>query len=190
LYWSACFSPLFFIHFYIGKSLEPDGKKIGEGGGDKQQSTNTFDLARFTSLYEHHNRIPPTQDAFARYRGVEEDLFYLVNFLMENNQSLLDGDFITQVMTQFDGRPVEMMEYVEEYVVNAKRAEMMIAIDLPPPVESPPATPTLQIASGPAYIEDNDTVEMDTREKSAKRQRDIPALTRAQSKEKVLQLEN
>jgi len=175
--------------FNIGKSLEPDGKKIGEGGGDKQQSTNAFDLARFTSLYEHHNRIPPTQDAFARYRGVEEDLFYLVNFLMENNQSLLDGDFITQVMTQFDGRPVEMMEYVEEYVANAKRAEMMISIDPPPPVETPPAS-TLQIASGPAYIEDNDTVEMDTREKSAKRQRDVPALTRAQSKANVLEIGN
>jgi hypothetical protein len=132
--------------FNIGKSLEPVGKKIGEGGGVGKKSTIAFDLARFTSLYEHHNRIPPTQDAFSRYRGVEEDLFYLVNFLMENNQSLLDGDFITQVMTQFDGHPVEMMEYVEEYVVNAKRIE----IDPPPPVESPPATPTLQIVSGPA----------------------------------------
>jgi len=105
---------------------------------------------------------------------------------MENNQSLLDGDFITQVMTQFDGRPVEMMEYVEEYVANAKRAEMMISIDPPPPVETPPAS-TLQIASGPAYIEDNDTVEMDTREKSGKRQR---ALTRAQSKANVLEIGN
>jgi hypothetical protein len=175
---------ILYSFFNIGKSLEPDGKKIGEGGGDGRKSTNAFDLARFTSLYEHHNRIPPTQDAFSRYRGVEEELFYLVNFLMENNQSLLDGDFITQVMTQFDGQPVEMMKYVEEYVVNAKRAEMIIAIDPPPPVESPPAT------LGPAYIEDNDTVEMDTREKSAKRPRDIPALTRQQSKADVLQLGN
>jgi hypothetical protein len=172
--------------FNIGKSLEPVGKKIGEGGGDK----NAYDLAHFTTLYEYHNRIPPTQDALAGYRGVEENLFYLVNFLLENNQSLLDGDFITQVMTQFDGRPVEMMEYVEEYVVNAKRAEMMITIDPPPPVESPPATPPLQIACGPTYIEDNDTVEMDTREKGAKRQRDVPALTRAQSKANVLEIGN
>ena len=106
---------------------------------------------------------------------------------MENNQSLLDGDFITQVMTQFDGRPVEMMEYVEEYVANAKRAE--IAIDPPPPVESPLATP-LQTACGPTYIEDNDTVEMDTREKSAKRAREVPALTRQQSKANVLEIGN
>jgi hypothetical protein len=47
----------------------------------------------------------------AGFRGVvEENLFYVVNFLLENNQSLLDGDFITQVMTQFDGRPVEMIK--------------------------------------------------------------------------------
>jgi hypothetical protein len=49
--------------------------------------------------------------------------------------------------------------------VNAKRAEM-IEIDPHPPVESPPATPTLQIARGHAYIED--VVEVDTREKGAK----------------------
>jgi hypothetical protein len=120
----------------------------------------------------------------AGYRGLEENLFYLVNFLLENNQSLLDGDFITKVLTQFDGRPVEMMKYVEEYVVNAKRAEM-IEIDRPPPVESPPATTTLQIASGPAYIED--AVEMDTRETGAKRPQ---ALTRAQSKSNVLEIGN
>jgi hypothetical protein len=123
----------------------------------------------------------------ARYRGVEENLFYLINFLLDNNQSLLDGDFITQVMTQFDGRPVEMMKYVEEYVVNA-RAEMMIEIDQLPPVESPPATPTLQIVSGPADTED--VVEMDTREKCAKRPRDVLAITRAQSKANVLEIGN
>jgi hypothetical protein len=74
-------------------------------------------------------------------------------------------------MTQFDGRPVEMMEYVEEYVMNAR----MIAID--PPPASPPATPTLQIA-GPAIIE-NGPDDMDTREKSGKRPR---VLTGAKSK--------
>jgi hypothetical protein len=156
---------ILYSFFNIGKSLEPDGKKIGEGG-DEKQSTNAFDLVRFTTLYEYHSRIPPTQDALERYSGEEKNLFYLVNFLLDNNQSLLDGDFITQVMTQFNGRPVEMMKYVEEYVVNA-RAEMMIEIDQPPPVESPPATPTLQIASSPAETED--VVEMDTREKCAKR---------------------
>ena len=62
----------------------------------------------------------------------------------------------------------------------------MIAID--PPPASPPATPTLQIASGPAYIEK--VVEMKTREKSAKRSRDVPALTRAQSKANVLEIGN
>ena len=164
----------------IGKSIDPDGKKVGEGGGDKKQS---YDLAHSTTLYEfYNNRIPPTQEALDEYRGVEENLFYLVNFLLENNQSLLDGDFITQAMTQFDGRPVEMMKYVEEYVVNAK----MIAIDPPPP--SPPATPTLQIAA-PAIIE-NGPDDMDTREKSGKRARETPALTRAQSKANVLEIGN
>jgi hypothetical protein len=171
----------------IGKSIEPEGTKVGEGEGDEEESINAFDVSRFTSLYEYHNRIPPTQEELARFKGVEENLFYLVNFILENDQSLLDGDFITQVMNQYDGLPEDMMDYVEEYVENAKRAKML-AIDPPPPDESSSsATPHLQIAGGPVVIE-NGVEDMDTT-RDAKRRRE-QVITRQTSRANVLALEN
>ena len=114
---------------------------------------------------------------------------------MENDKSLLDGDFINQVMTQFDGRPTEMMEHVEEYVADAASTALAAmvtddnddlsespSITLPPP-RSPEAGPPLQVTDGsPAVIET--ATAMDTREKFAKRRREVP-LTRAQSQKNV-----
>jgi hypothetical protein len=62
-----------FLIFYLGKLLEPDGKKVGEGGED--ESTNAFDVTRFTSLYEHHGLSPPTRGELNKFSGVEENLF-------------------------------------------------------------------------------------------------------------------
>ena len=97
---------------------------------------------------------------------------------MENNQSLLNGDFITQVMNQYDGKPVEMMKYVEDYVAKEER---MMAIEPIEPIPPAPASPTLQLV-GPTSIENDVVVEMDTRKKDAKCRRDQPALTRQKSK--------
>jgi hypothetical protein len=181
---SHCYS---FLIFCIGKSLEPDGKKIGEGGGGEKESTNAFDVARFTSFYEHYNRIPPTQEELDRFSTVEENLFYLVSFILENDQSLLDGDFIAQVMNQFDEQPQDMMEYAEDYILKAKMAEM-IEIDPPLPVESPPPIPPpLQIT--PAFIEiENGFEDIDTT-RDAKRGRE-QVITRQQSRSNVLEIGN
>ena len=126
----------FLILYYIGKS-DPDGKKAGDSdpvdtkrqqeerqkeeqeARQQDESTNAFDYTRFVGLYKYHNILPPPEELIARFSGAEENLFYLVSFLLENNRSFLDEDFITQVMTQFDGRPVEMMRYVEEQVAPA-----------------------------------------------------------------------
>ena len=109
---------------------------------------------------------------------------------MENDKSLLDGDFINQVMTQFDGRPTEMMKHVEEYVADAASTALAAmvtddnddlsespSITLPPP-RSPEAGPRLQLTT----IENDGVVAMDTRERDAKRRRDQPAVTRQKSK--------
>ena len=126
----------FLILYYTGKS-DPDGKKAGDSdpvdtkrqqeerqkeeqeARQQDESTNAFDYTRFVGLYKYHNILPPPEELIARFSGAEENLFYLVSFLLENNRSFLDEDFITQVMTQFDGRPVEMMRYVEEQVAPA-----------------------------------------------------------------------
>jgi hypothetical protein len=163
----------------IGKSIDPDGKKIGEGK-DKEAAFDDEYYARFTSLYDHHGRSPPTQEGLKKFIGVEENLFYLVNNILENRPSLLDGDFIDQVMSQYEGQPEVMMEFVEEYILDANRAEM-ISID-PPPIDSPPASPHLQIA-GPAVIE-NGTDDMDITT-GAKRPRQS-----SQSKANVLEIGN
>ena len=98
---------------------------------------------------------------------------------MENDKSLLDGDFINQVMTQFDGIPADMMEYVEEYVVDRakEKADDMIAIETIPLA---PTSPPRQLTNGPTTIE-NEVIAMDTRERDAKRRRD-PVMTRQKSK--------
>ena len=180
----------YFLILYIGKSVDPDGSKVSE---DKE-STKAFDYTRFTSLYKHHGRIPPPPEVIAGFKGVEENLFYLINFLMENDKSLLDGDFINQVMTQFDGRPTEMMKHVEEYVADAASTALAAmvtddddlsespSITLPPP-RSPEAGPRLQLTDGPPAVIEATTA-MDTREKMAKRRREVP-LTRAQSQKIV-----
>jgi hypothetical protein len=175
----SCFSLLFFPHFlYIGKSLEPDGIKVGEGE-DKEAA---FDDARFTSLYEHNGLSPPTQEELNRFSGVEENLFYLISLILENDQNLLDEDFIDQVMHQYEGRPEEMMRYVEGFISEGKSAEVVEDIE-PPPLYITDGSPP------PAIIEIENGVEnnMDTTRDEAKRKR---RSARQQSKTNVLALEN
>ena len=185
--WQTCFS-LLILYIYIGKSIDPEGSKVG---GDEKESTNAYDYTRFASLYNDHGLTPPRQEIIDGYSGAEEDLFYVVSFLMENNQSLLNGDFIPQVMNQYDGRPVEMMKYVEDYVTDAADAAM-IAIETIPLAPPSPPSPQLQLANGPTTIENSPlqvtdgspavieaATAMDTREINAKRKH-VP-LTRAQS---------
>ena len=97
---------------------------------------------------------------------------------MENNQSLLNGDFIPQVMNQYDGRPVEMMKYVEDYVAKEER----MPIESIDPILPAPTSPPRQLTNGPTTIENDGVVAMDTRERDAKRRRDQPAVTRQKSK--------
>jgi hypothetical protein len=169
----------FLINLYIGKSLDPEGTKVGE----EEESTNSFDVARFTSLYEHHGLIPLTREELSRFIGVEENLFYLISLTLENDQSLLDEDFIDQVMNQFNGQPEEMMRYVEGVISERKSVEVVDDIEPPP----------LYIADGsppPAIIEIENGVEddMDTTRDEGKRKR--RAITRLQSKNDVLALGN
>ena len=153
------FCPLTFItSSFTGKSIDPDGVKVGEDGYDD------VEYARFTRLYNSYDKIPPAKEKLKHFRGVESNLFYLVSLLLENDVELLDqGDFVEQVMSQFAGQPVQMMTYAESVI-----AERAVAR------RSPPIT-TLTTDS------------MDTTRDHSKRRREEPPLTRQQSRNNVLE---
>jgi hypothetical protein len=154
----------FLISSFLGKSIDPDGSKVGDDAFDDDE------YARFTRLYYDHDSVPPAKEKLKHFSGVERNLFYLVSFLLENDRVLLDGDFVDQVMKQFDGQPLEMMTYAEDIVSNRNVVENNI--ESPLQIEPPP----LQIADGPAIVESG-IDDMDTTRDQAKRRREEPALT-------------
>jgi hypothetical protein len=146
--------------------------KVGEDAFDDDE------YARFTGLYYDHDSVPPAKEKLKHFSGVERNLFYLVSFLLENDRVLLEeGDFVDQVMKQFDGQPVEMMTYAEKIVSNRNVAENNIE-------------PPLQIGDGSHTIVEAGNDDMDTTRDQAKRRRAEPALTRQRSKANVLDIEN
>jgi hypothetical protein len=179
-----------FLILYIGKSLEPDGEKA-------------FDdevYGWISELYEKHYATAPSMEELNQYCGVEMDLYFLVSFLSENNEKELETDFVEQVMNQFEGRPEDMMIYVERYIsepeniiVDDDDDEVLEEIE-PPPAGSPPLqieAPLLQIGGGsptPALIEN--VVDMDTTRDEKKRSHEMTVVTRQQSKSNLLEEEN
>jgi hypothetical protein len=155
--------------------LDPEGSKDGEG---EEAAFDNDEYARFTRLYEDFDSIPPPKEKLNQFSGVERNLFYLVSLLLENDRELLQGDFVDQVMKQFDGQPEEMMTYAEGIVSDRELARNNN--------ESPP----LQIEPPPVIVEDGDGDDMDTTSDQAKRRRAEPALTRQQSRANVLEIEN
>jgi hypothetical protein len=184
-----------FYSLYTGKSIDPDGMKVGvgEGEGEEEDEQAAFDdeaYEQFTELYEKYDSVLPSKEKLKNFSGVERDLYFLVSFLLENDPLLLEsGDFVEQVMGQYKGRPEEMMSYVEDII--SEREEEIEDIE-PSPAGSPPLLiepPLLQIAGGsppPALIENG--VDMDTTRDGKKRRHDltVPVVTRQQSKSKLL----
>jgi hypothetical protein len=185
----------FFI-FIIGKSLEPDGEKAFDA--------DAYEL--FADMYKKYDMSPPPREELKQYSGVEYDLYYLVSFLFENDQEKLKGDFVDQVMHQYEGCPEDMMKYVEGYISGGDDDddddddEVLEEIDddeevleeiEPPPAGSPPLQlepPLLQIAAAsppPALIENG--VDMDTTRDEKKRRHHM---TRQHSKTQVLEENN
>jgi hypothetical protein len=126
-------------------------------------------------MYKKYDSIPPPREQLKQYSGVEFDLYYLVSFLFENDQEKLKGDFVDQVMNQYEGCPDDMMKYVEGYISGGDYdddddddddEEVLEEIESPP-AGSPPLQiepPLLQIGGGstpPALIE-NSAQDMDT----------------------------
>jgi hypothetical protein len=144
-------SLLLFPHSQVSKSIDPDGMKVGDDAFDDDE------YARFARLYDGYDSIPPAKEKLKHFSGVERNLFYLVSFLLENDQILLEGDFVDQVTKQFDRQPVEMMTYAKGIVSNKNVANNNI--------ESP-----LQIEPPPAIIEAGND-DMDTSRDQAKRRR-------------------
>jgi hypothetical protein len=181
-----------FLILYIGKSLEPDGEKA-------------FDAEVYgwiSELYEKHYATTPSMEELNQYCGVEMDLYFLVSFLSENNEKELETDFVEQVMNQFEGRPEDMMIYVERYISEPENIivddddddEVLEEIE-PPPAGSPPLqieAPILQIGGGsptPAIIE-NVVEDMDTTRDEKKRSHEMTVVTRQQSRSNLLEEEN
>jgi hypothetical protein len=177
----------FFI-FIIGKSLEPDGEKAFDA--------DAYEL--FADMYKKYDTSPPPREDLKQYSGVELDLYYLVSFLLENDREKLEkGDFVDQVMNQYEGCPEDMMKYVEGYISGVDDDdddddddEVLEEIE-PPPAGSPPLQiepPLLQIVGGsptPALIEN--VLDMDTTRDEAKRKHHM---TRQHSKTQVLEENN
>jgi hypothetical protein len=175
----------FFI-FIIGKSIDPDGEKAFDA--------DAYEL--FADMYKKYDTSPPPREELKQYSGVELDLYYLVSFLFENDQDKLQGDFIDQVMHQYEGCPQDMMKYVEGYISGGDDDdddddddEVLEEID-PPPAGSPPLqieSPLLQIGGGsptPAIIENVD--DMDTTRDEKKRSHEMTVVTRQKSKSNLL----
>jgi hypothetical protein len=184
----------FFI-FIIGKSIDPDGEKAFDA--------DAYEL--FADMYKKYDMSPPPREELKQYSGVELNLYYLVSFLFENDQDKLQGDFIDQVMHQFEGCPQDMMKYVEGYISGVDDdddddddEEVLEEIDddeevleeiEPPPAGSPPL---LQLGGGstpPALIE-NSAQDMDTTRDEKKRSHEMTVVTRQKSKSNLLVEEN
>jgi hypothetical protein len=167
----------FFI-FIIGKSIDPDGEKAFDA--------DAYEL--FADMYKKYDMSPPPREELKQYSGVELNLYYLVSFLFENDQDKLQGDFVDQVMHQYEGRPQDMMKYVEGYISGGDDDDdddddVLEEID-PPPAGSPP----LQIGGGstpPALIE-NSAQDMDTTRDEKKRRHEMTVVTRQKSKSNLL----
>ena len=173
--------------YVVGKSIDPDGVKAFDA--------DAYDM--FADMYKKYDSTPPSREDLKQYSGVELDLYYLVSFLLENDREKLEkGDFVDQVMNQYEGCPEDMMKYVEGYISGGDYDddddddEVLEEIE-PPPAGSPPLQiepPLLQIVGGsptPALIEN--VLDMDTTRDEKKRRHDltVPALTRQQSKIQV-----
>jgi hypothetical protein len=182
----------FFI-FIIGKSIDPDGEKAFDA--------DAYEL--FADMYKKYDMSPPPREELKQYSGVELNLYYLVSFLFENDQDKLQGDFVDQVMDQYEGRPQDMMKYVEGYISGGDDDdddddEVLEEIDddeevleeiEPPPAGSPPL---LQLGGGstpPALIE-NSAQDMDTTRDEKKRSHEMTVVTRQKSKSNLLVEEN
>jgi hypothetical protein len=175
--------------FIIGKSIDPDGEKAFDA--------DTYEL--FADMYKKYDMSPPPREELKHYSGVELNLYYLVSFLFENDQDKLQGDFVDQVMNQYEGCPQDMMKYVEGYIIGGDDDddddddEVLEEID-PPPAGSPPLqieAPLLQIGGGsptPALIEN--VLDMDTTRDEKKRRHEMTVVTRQQSKSNLLEEEN
>jgi hypothetical protein len=169
----------FFI-FIIGKSIDPDGEKAFDA--------DAYEL--FADMYKKYDTSPPPREELKQYSGVELDLYYLVSFLFENDQEKLQGDFIDQVMHQFEGCPQDMMKYVEGYISGVDDDDEVLEEIDPPPAGSPPLqieSPLLQIGGGsptPAIIENVD--DMDTTRDEKKRSHEMTVVTRQKSKSNLL----
>ena len=177
----------FFI-FIIGKSIDPDGEKAFDA--------DAYEL--FADMYKKYDTSPPSREVLKQYSGVEFNLYYLVSCLFENDQDKLQGDFVDQVMHQYEGRPQDMMKYVEGYISGVDDdddddEEVLEEIDddeevleeiEPPPAGSPPL---LQLGGGsptPAIIEN--VVDMDTTRDEKKRSHEMTVVTRQKSKSNLL----
>jgi hypothetical protein len=164
--------------FIIGKSIDPDGEKAFDA--------DAYEL--FADMYKKYDMSPPPREELKHYSGVELNLYYLVSFLFENDQDKLQGDFVDQVMHQYEGRPQDMMKYVEGYISGGDDDDdddddVLEEID-PPPAGSPP----LQIGGGstpPALIE-NSAQDMDTTRDEKKRRHEMTVVTRQKSKSNLL----
>jgi hypothetical protein len=115
-------------------------------------------------LYNEYGLNPPAKEKLKHFSGVETNLFYLVSLLLENDRELLEkGDFVEQVMNQYDGQPGEMMHYAEGII--SDRADVARN-----DIESTP----LQITGPPAIIgiDDGDNG-MDTTRDSKRRREPV-----------------
>jgi hypothetical protein len=91
IYCHACFSLLFFPQYslyIIGKSLEPDGMKVGEE--DDDDVDEDYDNDRFINIWEHYTTDLKTQEdavaAISPYVDSKREEIYLtlLHMLLES----------------------------------------------------------------------------------------------------------
>jgi hypothetical protein len=195
----------FLILYYIGKS-DPDGKKAGHDVDMKV-------VNRLIDFYNARWGLVSDKDAVIAFLkpfvGREETVLQLVILLCNNGEK--STDWVAHLMKAYpEGKEDEMHAFVVNAYAEKAATEKAAAekagaaststalaamvtddnddlsespsITLPPP-RSPEAGPRLQLTDGPPAVIEATTA-MDTREKMAKRRREVP-LTRAQSQKIV-----
>jgi hypothetical protein len=189
------------LYIYIGKSIDPAGSKVGEK--QKYDATVTVDddyIEGYINMWDYwtKNTSKTQEDAIAAispYVASKREDTYL-HLLSDTLECLPDEVVgVNKMMKTWIGRYDEMFVMVDNHI-REKEKEAHLLENTPMVTDNDDLSTSQSITGPPLQITGGspspptDVIEMDTREKSAKRSRDETALTRGQSKLNLEAVEN
>jgi hypothetical protein len=178
--------------------IDPCGKKVGEANATT--TTVTIDdnhIERFINLWDHWTITTTTREdaivAISPYVASKLEDTYL-RLLLTVLESLPDElDDVDTHMETWKGKYVEMFVMLDNHIRDSERDKALLLQNTPMVTDNDDLSTSLSITGPPLQITGGSppaVIGMDTREKSAKRSREDPVLTRAQSKANVSELGN